>query len=99
MAIAGNGDPDRALRLAASAEALWESFGHAISVPFWDALLDRYIGTARDQLGERAAEIWAKIARCRLTMLFSLRLPRPRRPGARSRRRPRTAQSPRRFVL
>jgi len=27
-------------------------------VRFWTALLDRYIGAAREQLGERAEEIW-----------------------------------------
>ena len=60
MAVAGNGDPERALRLAASVDALWESFGIAISIPFWDALLGRYLGPARDELGERAADVWAE---------------------------------------
>ena len=32
MAVAGNGDPERALRLAASVEALWESLGISISI-------------------------------------------------------------------
>ena len=59
MAVAGSGDPERALRLAASVEALWESLGISMSVAFWDALLDRYIGGAREQLGERADAIWA----------------------------------------
>ena len=60
MAIAGSGDPDRALRLAASVEALWESLGISMSVAFWDALLDRYIGGAREQVGEKADAIWAE---------------------------------------
>ncbi len=60
MAVSGNGDPERGLRLAASVEALWESFGIAISIPFWDALLERYLGPAREELGERAGEILAE---------------------------------------
>ena len=50
MAVAGNGDPERALRLAGSVEALWESLGISISIAFWDALLDRYL-----EPGARAA--------------------------------------------
>jgi tetratricopeptide (TPR) repeat protein len=60
MAAAGNGDNERALRLAASVEALCESLGISISVAFWDALLERYIGPARAELGERAASVWAE---------------------------------------
>jgi len=48
------------LRLAGAVEAMWESVGISISVPFWDALLERYLGPARDQLGERGEEIWAE---------------------------------------
>ena len=32
-------------------EAFWESLGLSISVAFWDALLERYIGPAREALG------------------------------------------------
>jgi len=60
MAVAGNGDSQRGLRLAASVEALWESLGIAISIPIWDALLERYLGPARDDLGEHAEEVWAE---------------------------------------
>jgi len=60
MAAAGNGDNERGLRLAASVEALWESLGISISVAFWDALLERYIGPAREELGEKADSIWAE---------------------------------------
>jgi hypothetical protein len=60
MAASGNGDPERALRLAASVEALWESLGASISVPFWDELLERFIGAARDELGARADAVWAE---------------------------------------
>lgn len=60
MAAAGNGDNERGLRLSAAVEALWESLGISISIPFWDALLERYIGPAREQLGEKANSIWAE---------------------------------------
>ena len=60
MAAAGNGDNERGLRLAASVEALWESLGISISIAFWDALLERYIGPVRAELGERADSIWAE---------------------------------------
>jgi len=60
MAAAGRGDPARAARLAAAVEALWESLGTKISVPFWDALLVQYIGAARDRLGADADGIWAE---------------------------------------
>ena len=59
MAAAGTGDPRRALRLAASVEALWESLGASISVAFWDALLETYIGGARRALGADADAVWA----------------------------------------
>ena len=59
MAVADD-DPERALRLAASVEALWESLGIAISIRFWVALLERYIGPARAQLGEEADALWAE---------------------------------------
>ena len=58
MAAAGNGDARRALLLAGSVEALWESLGTSISIAFWDALLERYLGKARRELGGWAAAIW-----------------------------------------
>lgn len=60
MAAAGNGDPKRALRLAGAVEGLWESLGTSISATFWDALLERYLGPARTELGDGAAAIWAE---------------------------------------
>ena len=60
MAAAGSGDPERGLRLAASVEALWDSLGTTLSVAFWDALLERYIGAARRELGVKADELWAE---------------------------------------
>jgi predicted ATPase/class 3 adenylate cyclase len=60
MALAGLGDPQRALVLAAAVEALWQSLGTWISIGFWDALLERYIGGARAQLGAHADVLWAE---------------------------------------
>jgi hypothetical protein len=51
MAAAGLGDAERALRLAGAVEALHESLGTSFHVAFWDALLERYLGPAREQLG------------------------------------------------
>ena len=52
MSEAGAGDSRRALLLAASVAALWESLGVSISIPFWDALLERYLAPARVSLGD-----------------------------------------------
>jgi predicted ATPase/class 3 adenylate cyclase len=60
MAEAGTGDPRRALLLAGSVEALWESLGLSISIPFWDTLLERYLGPARETLGDELAAVEAK---------------------------------------
>jgi predicted ATPase/class 3 adenylate cyclase len=60
MAAAGNADPQRALRLAGSVEALWESLGVSMSVAFWDKLLEQHIGGAREQLGADADAVWAE---------------------------------------
>jgi predicted ATPase/class 3 adenylate cyclase len=60
MAAAGNGDPERALRLAGAVEALYESLGISISVPFWEAFRVRFLGPAREQLGAEAEAVWAE---------------------------------------
>jgi hypothetical protein len=60
MASAGSGDPHRALRLAASVEALSESLGLQASTPFWDELLEKYIGAACEALGTDADTAWAE---------------------------------------
>jgi hypothetical protein len=60
MAAAGNGDAARALRLAGAVAALWESLGTSLSVAFWDALLERYLGPARAHLAEEADAVWAE---------------------------------------
>lgn len=52
MSEAGAGHPRRALVLAGSVEALWESLGLSISIAFWDALLERYLAPARASLGD-----------------------------------------------
>jgi hypothetical protein len=60
MASAGGGDAHRALRLAASVEALWDSLGLSIPVSFWDELLEKYVGAARERLGPDADTVWAE---------------------------------------
>ena len=60
MVAAGAGDSHRALCLAASVEALWESLGTSFGVAFWDALLEKYIGGAREALGADADAVWAE---------------------------------------
>ena len=60
MAAAGSGDAERALQLAGAVEALWESLGVDLHVGFWDALLERYLGLAREQLGAEAERVWAE---------------------------------------
>jgi predicted ATPase/class 3 adenylate cyclase len=51
MSEAGIGNARRAIVLAESVAALWESLGLSISIAFWDALLERYLRLARDALG------------------------------------------------
>ena len=57
MAVAGSGDPEAAIRLNGAAEAALETIGFQGEVAFWTALLDRYIGPAREKLGPGAAPI------------------------------------------
>jgi hypothetical protein len=57
MAAAGAGDARLGVLLAGSVEALRESLGATVSVAFWDALLERYIGRARARLGEEASAV------------------------------------------
>jgi hypothetical protein len=40
--------------------ALWESLGATIAVPFWRALLERYIDSARVRVGAEADAVWAE---------------------------------------
>jgi predicted ATPase/class 3 adenylate cyclase len=59
MSAAGRGDLQRAFVLAGAVEALWQSLGTWLSVAFWDLLLERYIGGARERLGSKADAAWA----------------------------------------
>jgi predicted ATPase/class 3 adenylate cyclase len=54
MAKAGRGESARALELIASVETLWRALGTDLHVAFWDRLLERYLGPARDALGTEA---------------------------------------------
>src|SRR5438093_1118754 len=60
MSEAGAGDSRLALVLPGSVEALWESLGLALSVPFWDALLVRYLGPARESLVDQYDSVHAE---------------------------------------
>jgi predicted ATPase/class 3 adenylate cyclase len=60
MSLAGLGNPRGALVLAGAVEALWQSLGTWLSIAFWDALLERYIGGARERLGADAHAAWAE---------------------------------------
>jgi predicted ATPase/class 3 adenylate cyclase len=53
-------DPRRALRLAAAVETLHQSLGLPPGDTFWEALLERYIGRAREALGDEADPVWAE---------------------------------------
>ena len=57
MAAAGSGEPELGIRLNAAAEATFASIGIVGDVQFWIALLERYLGPARQALGERTDAI------------------------------------------
>ena len=59
MAAAGNGDPQAGYAWPAGRSALGV-IRHRDPIPFWDALLERYLGPARDQLGADADVVWAE---------------------------------------
>jgi len=60
MALAGMSQHERALLLgSAAAASVRELAGTDVSVPFWDALLAKYLGRAKEQLGPKAsARVW-----------------------------------------
>jgi non-specific serine/threonine protein kinase len=58
MSLAGLQQPEAALRLAAAAAAEWDRLRVDVHLRFWDALLDKYLGMARQALGEAAARVW-----------------------------------------
>ena len=45
-----------AIQLAGAVKAEWERLGVDIHVRFWDALLDRYLGAAKQAVGTEAFE-------------------------------------------
>jgi predicted ATPase/class 3 adenylate cyclase len=57
MSAAGLGDDRRATTLGGAVNATWEAHGIAISVPFWDALLERHIAASRRRLADGDA-VW-----------------------------------------
>ena len=60
MTLAGLGQAEHALRIAGAADRQLRSLGipNDDSVAFWEALLDRFIGGARDVLGAEADAVW-----------------------------------------
>ena len=57
MAAAGMSSPSRALRLGGAAASVFGALGiDYTGVHFWNALLDRWLGRARAELGADAAE-------------------------------------------
>ena len=58
MALAGQGDRERGVRLAAAAATVLAELGVQVSIAFWDALLERYIGSAREELGATGDAAW-----------------------------------------
>ncbi len=56
MAAAGGGSAERALRLAAAADARVSDLGVTELPPFWAELIDRHVTTARGDLPQNAAD-------------------------------------------
>jgi len=56
MAAAGLGNGERALVLGGAASAIFAGTGTEIEVPFWNALIDRFLGVARGSLPADEAE-------------------------------------------
>ncbi len=52
MSLAGLGQRGEAVVLAAAARAEWDRIGANIHIRFWDELLERYIGSAKQSLRE-----------------------------------------------
>ena len=59
MASAGLGRFERALRLAGAADAQLRALGVQDSVAFWQELIERFVGMARDALGAEADAAWS----------------------------------------
>jgi tetratricopeptide (TPR) repeat protein len=58
MSLAGLGEARTALRLIGGVDADWARVGANISVRFWSALMNRYIGAAREQLGADSERVY-----------------------------------------
>jgi tetratricopeptide (TPR) repeat protein len=56
MSLAGLGEEKLALELAGAVKAEWDRLGANIHIRFWDALLDRYLGAAKEALGRESSE-------------------------------------------
>jgi len=59
MSLAGLGHPRQAVVLASAAKAEWDRIGANIHIRFWDELLERYIGSAKQSL--HAEELSSKL--------------------------------------
>jgi predicted ATPase/class 3 adenylate cyclase len=79
MAAAGNGRPAFALRLAGAADAEFEALAIDLSgIEFWSALLTRYLGGAREELGPTpASTAWGEGRRTRFEDAIALALGAP----------------------
>jgi len=60
MSAAGRDDWARGLRLIAAGYGMWESIGATVAVPFWNELLERFAGIARERLGSEGDAVWAE---------------------------------------
>ncbi len=60
MSEAGSNNPRRAIVLAESVAALWESLGLSMSISFWEVLLERYLAPARESLGDEYEAVRAE---------------------------------------
>ena len=59
MAATGLGHAERALLLGGAASAIWQDTGTEIGIPFWNGLLDRFLGLARESLPpDQADRAW-----------------------------------------
>jgi len=63
MSLAGLGQSERALQLAAAVTAEWKRLGINPHMRFWDELLDRYLGKARELLPLSAVAVADKAGR------------------------------------
>jgi non-specific serine/threonine protein kinase len=61
MSLAGLGETELAVQLAGAVRAEWDRIAVDVHIRFWDALLERYIGAARQRLGVEPSEReWSK---------------------------------------